>query len=56
MNTKECRVKKVSFRLTETEAKKLEKAAQFLGCRPSDAIRMGLTSVSIAAAELAAAE
>lgn len=56
MKMKERRVKKVTFRLTEAEHEVLSRTAEFLGCRPSDAIRMGLSSVNLAAGELASAK
>lgn len=46
--------KRVTFRVTARENKKLNEIAQLLGCRPSDAMRIALESVTFAANELAA--
>ena len=48
----EKRDQRFTFRLTLKENQELEAAAKLLGCNPSDAVRIGLTSVTIAAKEL----
>ena len=48
--------KKVSFRLSESDNQLLQSTADFLGCRPSDAIRLGISSLNLAAREAASLE
>ena len=50
---KEKLVKRVSFRMTSQENEQLEKAAEALGCRPSDALRAAVSGLLIATGELA---
>jgi len=46
--------KRFTFRLTNKENQDLEATAKILGCNPSDAMRIALTSVNLAAKELTA--
>ena len=48
--------KRFTFRLTQSENAELDRTAKLLGCSPSDAVRMGLTSLNLAAKELSAAK
>ena len=52
----EKREKRITFRLTKTENQDLEYTAKVLGCNPSDAVRIALTSVNLAARELSEAK
>ena len=56
MKTKEKRNHRVTIRLTDSEIKELDRTLKVLGCRSSDALRMGIQSVNIAANELASAQ
>ena len=47
--------KRVTFRVTNDELDQLTRTAEVLGVRPSDAMRLALTSVNLAAGELAEA-
>ena len=49
MKAKEKLEKKVTFRITKSEGEQLDQVAKLLGCRPSDAMRWALTSVTCAA-------
>ena len=51
-NSNEKLTKRVTFRLTSSENDQLVKTAQLLGCKTSDALRIALTSVNLAANEL----
>jgi uncharacterized protein (DUF1778 family) len=51
-NSSEKLTKRVTFRLTNSENDQLAKTAQLLGCKTSDALRIALTSVNLAANEL----
>jgi hypothetical protein len=44
--------KRLTFRMTKSEADRLESASKALGCKPSDALRLATTSFLIAASEL----
>ena len=52
MASSEKLTEKVSFRLTVKESEELDKISRKLGCRPSDAMRMGLSAVTFAAGQL----
>ena len=47
--------KRLTFRVTNEESEQLARTAEVLGVRPSDAMRIALASVNLAAGELAEA-
>ena len=51
MKTAEKLEKRVSFRMTESENQQLNNISKLLGCRPSDTLRLALTSMNMAAEE-----